>query len=134
MKNKTSFTHITRLCLCALLAGVYSFSFGQTFNPFTDCGTWAQSKEYITNWVSIDTINYCEKCDTVWTYTAWGYKYEPIVTLAYRPCGDGKPSRKYQNRVNNKGIIQQRWHIIEYEYIPKPKTEYEMKLDSLNDR
>ncbi len=30
MKNKTSITHLTRLCLCALLAGVYSFSFGQT--------------------------------------------------------------------------------------------------------
>lgn len=30
MKNKTSITHLTRLCLCALLAGVYSFSYGQT--------------------------------------------------------------------------------------------------------
>jgi hypothetical protein len=29
MKNKTSITHLTRLCLCALLAGVYSLSFGQ---------------------------------------------------------------------------------------------------------
>lgn len=29
MKNKISITHLTRLCLCALLAGVYSFSFGQ---------------------------------------------------------------------------------------------------------
>ena len=29
MKNKISITHLTQLCLCALLAGVYSFSYGQ---------------------------------------------------------------------------------------------------------
>jgi hypothetical protein len=29
MKNRTLNTYLTRLCLCALLAGVFSFSYGQ---------------------------------------------------------------------------------------------------------
>jgi len=65
MKNKTSITHLTRLCLCALLAGVLFISckdqpsfVEQIGKDFREVQSEFEKgyKQQDTSWISIDTI------------------------------------------------------------------------------
>jgi hypothetical protein len=115
----------------------FSFSFlvkGQAYNELDDCGIWKISRIYNIEWTTIDTIDYCAKCDNIWVYSEWENENLNEGSLVWCPCGCGWDTKRYMDRINNQGIKQRMWEITEHEYTSKPETPYEQKLDSINKR
>jgi len=105
------------------------------FNSFNDCGYWEMDSITTTNWAVVDTINYQPNADTTWVCSGWETEYKNYTTLVYCPCGCGYDTVKFMYRINSVGIRQRRFEITKYKYYPKPKSEYEQKLDDvLNNR
>lgn len=104
-----------------------------------NCGTWKADTTY-SSWQTIDTIG---KKKVLTTARNWVYNNEdePLesnmqMTLAYCPCGCPYTFNYWQYRVCKiTGIMQKRLKS-EYSYMippdPKPKTEYENIVDSLD--
>jgi hypothetical protein len=122
------------VCLLMVISLNCHSQFNESLGVHRDCGTWVVKRKYITEWQSVDTVNYCKKCDTAWAYTEWMRNADNYNFAVYCPCGCGWDIKKNQRRVNLVGIIQERWDITEFEYKPKPKSEYEQKIDSLKTR
>lgn len=131
---------VSRYFINALLAVVLlsqaakAQSFGGIgFN--TDCGTWKAKPIYYTEWQSVDTLKKEPIKDTV---RSWVYDKENLMvsnqSLAiYCQCGCGYDTKWQQYRVCQiTGIRQVRYKVQPYEYIPKPKSDYERAVDSLS--
>ena len=124
---------IVAICLLAIVFN--SKAQMPEFNSFNDCGHWEIDSIKTTDWIVTDTINYQPKADTIWVYSAWKTEYKNYTTLAYCPCGCGYDTVRFMYRINSTGIRQRRYEITSYKYYPRPKTEYEQKLDDvLNNR
>ena len=112
---------------------LFLISFSVNAQIIEDCGTWKIDSSYYIGWYNIDTIN--SNSDTTWIYSEWKTEYKNYTLTVYCPCGCGWNFKKYQRRVcGYSGIIQQRWQISVYKYIPKPKTEYEKLIDKLKNK
>ncbi len=95
---------------------------------------WKVKSVYFTAWENTDTIAFNPKGDTIWTETELKYEHsESEDYLLYCPCGCGYDSYRSQKRINGIGIIQKRKEVTTYEYIPKPKTDFDHKIDSLRE-
>jgi len=91
MKNKTLITHLTRLCLCALLAGVCFSSFGQKkmfiecYNNFENKRVCDTTYEYFRSDTSVIHIIYADSLDIMKYSKAIkvisGYGYEGYFDL-----------------------------------------------------
>jgi len=99
-----------------------------------DCGHWEADSNYTTEWIVKDTINFCDKCDPEWTYSEWKNETSNMTLTVYCPCGCGHDTIKTQRRINDRGIIQIRYDVTTYKYYPKPKTDYQRKLESIKNR
>jgi len=116
--------------LYILLTCVIS-SYGQGFEFNNDCGVWEKDTTITTEWNTIDTLNYNVRGDTCWVSSGWEYDMKSSTYLVYCPCGCGRGTKRFQKRVCGLGIIQQRWEITSYKYIPKPKSEFDKRVDSI---
>jgi hypothetical protein len=137
MKKSKILMKLTALIVICILWLSFSYSqdiLEQYFDSISDCGYWEVDSISTTNWVTEDTINYCDTCNDKWTYSKWKVINSNVVYLVYCPCGCGYPTEKYQYRINERGIRQKRYEITTYKYIPKPKTDYEQKLESIRKR
>lgn len=102
----------------------------------SDCGTWQPQPAYYTEWKTIDTILKSPIKNNIrsWVNSDEKLLVSNMTTMEYAPCGNGRPTRYIQYRICKiTGIQQTRTKIIEYKYIPKPKTEYEKTVDSLKE-
>lgn len=134
MKNKRLNTRKLRYVFYILLACVYSVAaqdFGN-LNYNHDCGSWEKDSTYITEWQTKDTLNYNKCGDTIWIYDEWKRELSPAVLAVYCPCGCRWDDKEYQDRVCGLGIIQRRWKITTYKYIPKPESNYDRRVRELN--
>lgn len=125
---------ITAILMLAVVLTAKSQSF-EGFGFRSDCGTWKAKPIYYTNWESVDTLKNKPIKDTIrkWVYDEERLQFSNMTTLEYNPCGSGKPITWEQYRVCQiTGIRQRRYKIQPYEYIPKPKTDYQIVIDSLS--
>lgn len=131
----TNFIKRTAICLYLVLVCVYSAEaqdFG-SLNYTYDCGTWKEDSTYITAWETVDTLAYYdERGDTIWIYDEWKTELSHTVLAVHCPCGCGWDKKIYQDRVCGLGIIQRRWKITTYKYIPKPESNYDRRVRELN--
>ncbi len=99
-----------------------------------DCGTWEPKPIYYTEWETIDTIKGGNP-ESKWR--KWAYSGEErfsnfINRQLFNPCGSGDDIKWIQFRICRiTGIRQHRYKVQSYKYIPKPKSEYELVIDSL---
>ena len=99
------------------------FVFGCAVKTPAPIYLWELDGVYLSNWKTIDTINYNPIGCGSWVYSE--IKNEPFKTNNENPS-----NIKYQKRVNGKGIIQEQTQS--YNYIKfVPKSPYEIKIDSL---
>ncbi len=106
---------------------------------YSNCGTW-KDKDTYGEWYGIDTISKKPISDTLrnWVYNPVDEALNQNVysNLVYCPCGCYSDDYWYQYRVCTlTGIKQRRLKTRSWTYTPlppKPKTEYEKAIDSLN--
>jgi len=111
--------------------------FPQT-NPFTGgrfkCGECIKQKPVITDWKTTDTINYCSDCNSEWVYSEWEVIIDYVFTTEYCPCCCPKAYKKQQRRINQQGVIQERWEITMWEYIEPELLEFDKLMKEIIDR
>lgn len=98
-----------------------------------DCGTWQKKPIYYTEWETEDSLKTgIKNSKRDWVYSDYKYVSNLITTLEYCPCGCGKSEKWTQERVCRiTGILQIRYKIQGYQYIPNPKNYYDKVVDSL---
>ena len=131
MKLLTSAVLVANLLLAVVSTQAQSFNLG--FN--NDCGTWESKPAYYTNWQSINTLKIKKIKDTVrnWVYDEEKMIVSNMVNAMYCPCGCGYDIRWQQYRFCQiTGIRQIRYKVQNYEYKPKPKSNYQQAIDSLS--
>ena len=124
-------TTLAIIAICLLAFVFNSNAQMPEFNSFNDCGHWEIDSFIMTSWKTTDTINYNPNADTTWVCSNWQVEFKNYTTLAFCPCGCGYDTVRYMDRINSVGIRQRRFEIIKYKYYPKPKSEYEQKLEDV---
>ncbi len=110
---------------------IVSYGESELSLPWDDCGTWKALPEKLTRWIAIDTVSMVIDTARNWVHDQEELMVSNMVTLEYAPCGKGTPTRYRQQRICAiNGIIQERFRIIRYKYIPKPKSEFEKVIES----
>lgn len=117
--------------LIGIETGSVVFGTLEPYKPWRDCGTWEAMPEEFTDWISIDTISTVIDTARNWVDDQEDLVVSNMVTLEYAPCGKGTPTQYRQRRICAiNGIIQERFRIIRYRYIPKPKSDFEKIIES----
>ena len=125
----------TKLAIIAICLLAVVFNSNAQMQEFNHCGHWEIDSIITTSWNTTDTINYNPNADTTWVYSNWQVELKNYTTTAFCLCGCGYDTVRYMDRINSVGIRQRRIEITKYKYYPKPKSEYEQKLDDvLNNR
>ena len=102
-----------------------------SYSPRIECGTWEAMPEEFTDWIAIDTVSIVMDTARSWVDDQEKLMVSSMDTADYAPCGKGTPTRYRQQRICAiNGIIQERFRIIRYKYIPKPKSEFEKVIES----
>ena len=120
----------------AIITGVHNRT--STVFMDLDCGTWRDSI-YYSEWIVLDTIGtrlIKDKRDWVYNLEDEPLEGNSATTLAnYCPCGCRSDSHWFQYRICRlTGIHERRMKTKSWAYTPppeKPKTEYQMVVDSL---
>jgi hypothetical protein len=103
----------------------------------SDCGTWVENAINYKEWFAVDTLSKNQAKDTLrqWVYDKIRVVGGNMTYATYSPCGNGDDVKFTQIRVCKlTGIVQKRYIIQSFTYIPKPKSEYELTIDSLINR
>ena len=79
----------------------------------------------------LDTIGIVVDSARNWVYDEEKKIQSLWSTLEYAPCGNGRPIRYSQKRVCSiNGIIEERYRIVKYKYIPRPKSDFEKVIEA----
>lgn len=104
----------------------------------SDCGHWAPKDIVYSEWIPVDTLKSNPVKDTIrdWLYDEEHLVGSNNISLAvYCPCGCGHPKMYIRRRVCLiTGIVEVRYKTQFYEYVPKPKNEYQKTIENLNNK
>lgn len=107
---------------------------GQEFELNSDCGTWVKDTVTLSDWETIDTINYDPNASADWVYAEWDRETSNWITLVYCPCGCGDPDYRTRKRINLQGIRQKQTEKTSYRYVPKLLSDYDKIMEKINER